>query len=99
MESPEKIKEQFPSICYNCEHNRRPTSDSNTERGYVGCAEYARRMKYDNTSIDFIEEGVEAGEGWVDLRANVFSKSSGIDTNFQLLTKQIKVCTEFSKKK
>lgn len=95
---PEKIKQEFPSICYNCKNNRRPSSDKNAEKGYVGCAEYTRRWKREDTSADFVSEGHELAEGWVDLKAYIFTKPSGISTNFQLLTKGIKVCQEFEQK-
>lgn len=93
----EKIKKQFPSICYQCNNNRRPPSDVNVEKGYVGCAEYSRRMRTESEKedISFVTEFEQLGEGWVDLKSHVFGKSSGITTNFQLLTKGVKRCTEF----
>lgn len=93
-----KIKENFPSICYDCKNNRRPASDVNTEKGYVGCAEYARRCFKDSPSYSFVTEGEEIAEGWVDLKSYIFTKPSGISTNYQLLTRGIKKCKEFELK-
>lgn len=94
----EKIKGKFPSICYDCKNNRRPSSDTVVEKGYVGCAEYARRCFKDNPTYSFVSEGEEIAEGWVDLKSYIFEKSSGVSTNYQLLTRGIKQCTEFELK-
>lgn len=93
-----EIQEKFPSICYQCKNNRRPSSEENVKKGYVGCAEYTKRWKNDNNDISFVTEGEFLGEGWVDLRSYVFGKPSGISTNFQLVTKEIKSCREFVQK-
>ena len=95
---PEKVKQEFPSICYDCKNSRRLSSDENAQKGYVGCAEYTRRWKSDNCNVDFVTVGDFLGEGWVDLRSYVFGKPSGISTNFQLITRGIKVCQEFEQK-
>lgn len=88
----DKIKSDFPSICYNCTRARRPSADSLTEKGYVGCCLRVETPAKDHWEVT---EGEEIGEGWVDLRSSVFGKSSGMLTNLQLLTKGIKKCNSF----
>jgi hypothetical protein len=87
------IKELHPSLCYNCIHARKPASDANIDKGYVGCAEYCRKQTY-----GFISEFKEIAEGWVDLRASIFGPRSGITTNFQLLALEVSKCTAYLKK-
>ena len=85
-----EVKEKFPSICHNCEFARRPASDKNRDKGYVGCAKFLEKQSH-----GFVTEGEELAEGWVDLKARVFSKPSGVITNYQLLTLGIKKCKLF----
>jgi len=92
MEQAEIIK-AHPSICYNCIRARKPAADSNLAKGWVGCAEYAEKENF-----DFIKEAKELGEGWVDLRSPVFGSKSGVITNLQLLTLEVKECKAFSNK-
>ncbi len=86
----EQIIDTTKSICYNCENARKPASDQIMNQGYVGCAEFARKEHY-----DFIIEAEELAEGWVDLKTRIFGKKSGVITNLQLLTKEVKTCKEF----
>ena len=79
-----------PSICYGCSNARKPASDENRDKGYVGCAEFTRREHY-----QFVSHCKELAEGWVDLGAAVFSERSGIITNLQLLTLEVKKCSSF----
>lgn len=92
-EKIEEIKKEYPSICYSCEHSRRPASDENTQIGYVGCV--LRCIDKDYTEIVV---GDTVAEGWVDLRSDVFGNKSGVMTNYQLLTHKIKKCNSFIKK-
>lgn len=88
-----EVKELHPSLCYDCTHARKPASDANIDKGYVGCAEYCRKESY-----SFITECNELGEGWVDLRASVFGPRSGMITNMQLLTLEVTKCSAYLKK-
>lgn len=90
-----EIIEKHPSICWGCENARKPASDENTKKGYVGCCIRALHGSkvYDFTEIN---EADEIGEGWVDLKSQVkLGKGSGIITNMQLLTKGVKSCKQF----
>jgi hypothetical protein len=83
-----------PSICYKCVNARKPASDENVDEGWVGCAEYARKEH-----CYFVEKFKELGEGWVDLKASIFGKRSGVITNLQLLTREVEECNSFELKK
>lgn len=89
-EAIELIKRKYPSLCHNCVNARKPASDENRDIGYVGCVQYTRVENY-----HFIGECEELGEGWVDLRASIFGKGTGIITNLQLLTLKVKSCKAF----
>lgn len=91
MEEKEVI-DKYPSLCYTCEHARKPATETNRDIGWVGCAEYARKEH-----CNFVGNAKEIGEGWVDLRASIFGKKSGIITNFQLLTLEVKTCSAYQK--
>jgi len=78
--SKEAVMTAHPSICYN------------RDKGYVGCAEYLRKGE----TADFIFDAKELTEGWVDMRAAVFGPKSGIITNLQLMTLEVKKCAAFS---
>jgi len=106
----EEIIAKYPSICHSCEHGRKPASDENRDKGYVGCAEFLRKQKHaspngivedDDVSFEkntfFIREAKELGEGWVDLRARVFGQKSGAITNCQLLTLEVSKCDEYER--
>lgn len=93
--SQEEIIKLHPSLCYQCIHARKPASDEIQNKGYVGCAEYARS---DNGNIEFVGDVKELAEGWVDLRAKIFGIKSGVITNLQLLTLEVKECKSFLKK-
>lgn len=87
------------SICYNCIWARKPASDENRDKGYVGCAYFVSIEDHsDNRILSTIIEAEEVAEGWVDLRASVFGEKSGIITNLQILTKNVKSCTKFEEK-
>ena len=91
---------KHPSICYNCQLARKPASDNNTKKGYVGCClrVIGKRSKTDDDTYDWTEinEAKEVGEGWVDLRSKVkLGKGSGIITNLMLLTLEVKSCNQF----
>ena len=94
----EKIKKEFPSICYGCANARKPVSESNRDKGWVGCTMRCDLWEWEDI-LDQITEAEAIGEGWVDLRAPVFGESSGITTNLQLLAKGVKECSRFSIKK
>ena len=89
-----QIKKDHPSICYECQNARKPASDENTKKGYVGCSVRSGKFPKD---WDIIDAGKEVAEGWVDLRAKVFGQSSGLITNYQLITLEVKSCSEYSK--
>ena len=91
MENKEEVQSKYPSICYSCRNARKPASDENRDKGYVGCAEYARN---DGAGWDYIKEVKELAIGWVDLRSSVFGNKSGIITNLQLLTLEVKNCSK-----
>lgn len=90
----EKVIKKYPSLCYTCEYARRPASEENEEVGWVGCAQYTRN----NQNFNFLKEYKKIGEGWVDLRSPIFGKSSGVITNFCLLTCQVKLCNDYQQK-
>ncbi len=90
-----KIQANHPSICYGCDNERRPAADENTAKGYVGCCMRVLRRPKDHEEIN---DGKEIGIGWVDLKANVFNKKSGVITNYQILTLEINHCNQFSPK-
>lgn len=91
--SIDEIKEKYPSICYNCDKARKPASDENTKKGYVGCC-----IRVIDGNLDYYEinEAKEIAEGWVDLKSNInLGKGSGIISNLQLLTLEVKSCRQF----
>lgn len=99
----EQIQKDHPSICYDCQYSRRPASDTNTKKGYVGCClrVIGKRGKdaIDTFDHDVIDIAKEIGEGWVDLRSTVFrEKGSGFITNFQLITLEVQKCRMYEKK-
>ncbi len=75
--------------------SRNPASDTNLKNGFVGCA-YGFNTDCTKPYYDYIEEAKAVGEGWVDLRSSPFEKRSGIITNFQILTLEVKKCAGFS---
>lgn len=85
----QEIKNNFPSICHSCDNARRPASDANTEKGYVGCTAKVYDWSW------YVAQSKEVAEGWVDLRANIFSESSGLITNYQMLTLMTKKCDKY----
>lgn len=89
-EEIEGLKSRFPSVCYSCDFSRRPASNSNIEKGYVGCC--IRVLNLPNRDFEEITDAEEIGEGWVDLKSRIGRASSGMITNFQLLTKGVKSC-------
>ena len=100
----EEIIKEHPSLCYNCRNSRKPASDTNIEKGYVGCCAPLKMNISSNEDFAlldyFIEKKLnwqlkEAADGWVDLRSNVFGEGSGIITNYQLLTLEVKQCKDF----
>jgi len=92
----EAVKEKYPSICFECDNGRRVASRENEKNGHVGC----RMRCYDNIEYPEydIKEGKEVAEGWVDLRSRPFDKQSGIISNFQLITLEIKSCKNWRKR-
>ncbi len=86
----EKIMAKYPSICYGCDHARKPASDENLNKGYVGCCEYLRQQN----SYLYIKTARELAEGWVDLHAAIFGTRSGTMTNMQLMTLEVSECDE-----
>lgn len=92
MEQKEII-DKYPSLCYTCEHARKPAAETNRDKGFVGCAQFTRKEHY-----AFVQEAEELAEGWVDLRASIFGEKSGIITNFQLLTLEVKICSSYQKR-
>lgn len=94
--NPEEIKLKHPSICYNCRNARKPASDENQENGYVGCAYFAREQNEEKYPMSVIGNNTkEVAEGWVDLRARIFGEKSGIITNIQIITLEVKTCNAF----
>lgn len=97
MNNLEEIKEKYPSICYNCRHSRKPASNENTKKGYVGCC--IRVLNNEQLDWTEINEAEEIGEGWVDLKSDVtLDKGSGVITNFQLLTLKVNSCDQYTEK-
>jgi len=93
-----QIKKDHPSICYNCKLARRPASEENLKKGYVGCCLRVidkPHTNYDTYDYDEINEGKEVGEGWVDLKSRPFNKPSGVISNLQLITLEIKSCSKY----
>lgn len=93
------IKEKHPSICYNCDLARKPASDENTKKGYIGCClrVIGKRSKNDDITCDYdeITQAKEVAVGWVDLKSTVkLGKGSGIITNLMLLTLEVKSCNK-----
>lgn len=91
------IINEHPSICYNCQKARKPASDENTKKGYVGCClrVMPKHNGIDNITYDWdeITETKEVAEGWVDLRSKVkLGNGSGVITNLMLLTLETKKC-------
>jgi hypothetical protein len=84
--TPEEIILKHPSLCYTCRHARKPAAEENQEKGDVGCAFYT-------PSFNVVAK--ELATGWVDLRAKLFGPKSGIITNFQLLTNEVKTCAKY----
>ncbi len=84
------IIKSYPSICHTCKSARKPASDENRGKGYVGCAEYARKENY-----DYVGVAKEIATGWVDLKTKIFGDKSGIISNFQLLTLEVESCNKF----
>ena len=85
-----EVADKYPSICYVCRNARKPAANENRDKGYVGCAEFTRKGHY-----DFIGKAKELAEGWVDLRARIFGDKSGVITNLQLMTLEVKKCSSF----
>lgn len=79
MEEKEVI-DKYPSLCYTCEHARKPAAESNRDIGWVGCAEYARKEH-----CNFVGDAKEIGEGWVDLRASIFGKKKWNNYKFSII--------------
>lgn len=92
----ESIKKEHPSICYNCDLARKPASDENRKNGYVGCC--LRVLHPIHFDWDEITEAKEVGEGWVDLKARIDGNKSGVISNYQLLTLEVKSCNQFTGK-
>lgn len=91
----EAIINAYPSICYDCAHARRPWAKSLRDKGYVGCVEYLRKGQ---DTVDFIGPATELATGWIDLRSGIFNeKTSGILTNEQLMTLEVKSCKSYRK--
>lgn len=91
MKTEDEIKREYPSLCYSCERARRVASESNEQLGFVGCAIRVKCCTEQVSEDDIIEINTLA-EGWVDLRAVPFGKSSGIITNLQIVTKGVSSC-------
>jgi hypothetical protein len=92
--TPEEIILKHPSLCYTCRHARKPAAEENQEKGYVGCAFYTRESG-EEKEPSFNVVAKELATGWVDLRAKLFGPKSGIITNFQLLTNEVKTCAKY----
>ena len=93
----DKIKVNYPSLCYNCDLARRPASDENIKKGFVGCSiRVQHKPNDDHLEIIHVKE---IGEGWVDLRSTVDrDKGSGVITNFQLMTLEVSKCNLYQQK-
>lgn len=90
-----KIITEFPSLCWTCDHARKPASNENRDKGYVGCAQACRKESY-----SFISTVEEIATTWVDLRSRPFSdKGSGIITNNQIVTLGVEECQYYYEKK
>lgn len=90
-----KIQAEHPSICYDCELSRRPASDENIRKGYVGCCLLILSERNKWTEVT---DATEVGTGWVDLRSRCcVGIGSGIITNEQLVTLEVKSCNKFQK--
>ena len=98
MEKEEIIK-CHPSLCYTCEHARKPAADENRDKGYVGCSIPARNTRLqsndDEMYFNFISGAKELATGWVDLRSRIFGNKSGVTSNCQLLTLEVTKCSEY----
>lgn len=92
----DNIQEDWPSICYSCNNARKTWAEELHLEGYVGCC--GRAIPYPYTfDYDVIKDGETIAEGWVDLGCSPFNKCSGIFTNFQLITRMIKICKKYNK--
>lgn len=91
------IEQKHPSICYSCDLSRKPASDENTKKGYVGCCMrvLSNHITGEEYGYDWykINSAKEVAEGWVDLKSRPkLGKGSGIISNLQILTLETKSC-------
>lgn len=99
-EELDEIKFKHPSICHTCDKARKPASDENTRKGFVGCSlrVIGKRFRNDDDTYDWteIEEATEVAEGWVDLKSRlVLGNGSGIISNYMLLTLEVTSCRQY----
>jgi len=88
----ENIKKKYPSICYSCDNSRKTWSENLMKEGNVGCCIYATS----SMGVEGILEAKQIAEGWVDLRSPIFGEKSGVTTNMQIITKEVKKCKWFT---
>lgn len=102
-----EIKNNHPSICYDCVFCRKTWSDELRDKGYCGCGLLALEDKSEQeiqNILEYLANNSEMiGTGWVALNANIFLdakilESNGMVTNDQLITYKVKSCKQFKKK-
>lgn len=74
-----RLRNRPPMICKNCKWARKAEN-----KDYVGCAATLATDKIDYTNDDDLFEFYKRSEvatGWVDLRATITGKGSGMITN------------------
>lgn len=98
MSNKEEIEQKYPSICYGCDWAR-DISESNLEKGYVGCALRLVGRGNGHYDCDEITDGEVIAEGWIYNKRRPFDKDkhylSGVMTNYQLITKGINNCRQY----
>lgn len=79
------------SICKNCYYHRKPASDTNIEKGWIGCAIRLREDHQNHHELNITCE--VQGEGWI--RNCYLDSHTGHLINFQLLHKNVTSCGNF----
>lgn len=91
---------KFPSLCYSCTRARRTAAETLQEEGYTGCCLLAMSSQTsdDFQDLGFIKSASVVATGWVDLRSPVFGDKSGVITNHQIITQEVRLCTKYEKR-
>jgi len=103
----EEVIKNHPSICYTCRYARKVAHKDNTIEGWVACNKPIYDELYHVKSCkdldDFLNkmdiEAKELGEGWANLQnPPTLKDTSGMITNYQLLTNEVTHCKGFWEK-